>query len=277
MELKEILTKISSQKRNNRLNEIKNILTFLDINFSTQSYKYGENIVISFAGKIDKDVIFFAHHDISSNSREGANDNTSSVAVVIKVAQYLKNTSPLYNINIILNDNEEMLGALLNKKLKIPQIEKVIHYIGSYNYLKSVYKDKVAAIFDLELSRIGDSIYIPNKSRNVLCSQNLINYLKNICGLSNNIYFEIPVMDTDMISVRTTGLNGVVFGAIPQFEALHYYNELPSKKGDLSIMPANWKNIHTNRDTICSIQEKSLKMVYDFIVVLISNLDLLNL
>lgn len=276
MKIKEILRELISNDRDNRasyiIDRIRNSNCQPNI-FDTQNCK---NIEFVKFGKIDKDIIFFSHYDISKETIEGANDNSSSVAVLLKLVEYINAISPYYNIRIIFNDKEEILGALLNKNLNSKDLAKIITNVGSFQYLKSFdNKSNILAIFNLELSGIGDTLYFATKSGLVNCDKRLIDFLEFICQKESMRYIKIPVLNSDMISIHTLSLNGVVFGAIPQHEAIIYSDRYKDTNYKDEI-PSVWKNIHSNKDNYFSIQERALSNVYNLTTKIIENLESLS-
>jgi len=261
---------IIARKRDGRLERIIDILDKKGINHSVFTYDRGKNIEISFKGEIDKDIIFFAHHDISSHTDEGANDNTSSVAALIELAESLAQRKPLYNIKIVFTDNEEALGGLLNGSENLDRLTKIISAVGSFNYLKNVSdKSKIVTIFNLELCGIGDSIMIAEYSGRVKSADRSVIFIENIAKLYNYKYIKTSVTNSDMLSAHVMGIPGILIGIIPFSEA-QYYNR---SEENIKDMPSVWKNIHSNRDNITAIQERSLVMMYKFLDRVVDNLD----
>jgi len=253
---------IIAQKRNGRIERIIDILDKKRINHSVLTYNSGKNIEISFKGEIDKDIIFFAHHDISSQTSEGANDNSSSVAVLIEFAELLVAYKPFYNIKIVFTDNEEILGGLLCGTENIDKLTKIITAVGSFDYLKK-YSDrsKIVSIFNLELCGIGDSIMIAEYSGKVKSSDRLVVFIENIAKSDNYKYVKTSVANSDLLSSYVLGIPGILIGIIPYSEAQYYNCSVENKKD----MPSVWKNIHSDKDNIAAIQERALVMMYKFL------------
>ncbi|HOV15277.1 MAG TPA: M28 family peptidase, partial [Spirochaetota bacterium] len=224
MEIKEILKNLVKTDRNNRANFIVDYIKSINEKVNIFSYKNGKNIeFIKYGQNRDKDIIFFSHYDISKETMDGANDNSSSVAVLLKLIEYLNHVNPYYNIRLIFNDKEEILGALLNKNLDLTDLSKIITNVGSFQYLKSfTNKNNILAIFNLELSGIGDVLYFATKSGLVNCNENLINFLEFVSKKENIKYLKLPILNSDMISIHTLSLKGVVYGAIPEYEGKNY-------------------------------------------------------
>lgn len=262
---------------NERCNYIIKFLDNLKVNYNILKYQYGCNIeYIKYGKNSDKELIFFAHYDVYTDSFEGANDNTSSVAILLNIIDFISNYDCLYTVKIVFVDKEEIIGALLNTQINQKNFDSIIQMTGSYQYLKNYKnKDNIVSIFNLELSGIGDSIFFAKNSGFVSCDKNMLNFLKIISNNYDFKFVEIPFLASDMISIRTTGFNGVVYGAIPEFEGIKY-NEKYLSTNNNDYLPISWKNIHSKRDNIFTIQEKSLQMIYKFTILIIKNLDLIK-
>lgn len=268
MEIKNIVKELCETKSNERIDYIVSYLRQNNISFNVLKYQNGKNIEINKTGKSNKCVIFMAHHDIYSNIIEGANDNTSSVAVLLSLCKFLYFYDASYMIKIVFNDKEELLGGILNKNISIDKFGMILNNTGSFQYLKNniFKKNEILGIFILELSGIGDSLYFAKKSGNVECSSLLNKFLKKVADLNNYRYLEVPILNSDMISVRSLDFTGTVIGATPYIESLNNMN---------NEYPHIWEKIHTSRDNFFSIQESALNMVYNFLIKLIENLNIL--
>lgn len=267
MDIKEIVSSIIKSK--NRVDYIKEFLKNNNINFKEISYQFGINIEVTINGEKDKEIIFFAHYDISTYTDEGANDNTSSVAVLLALLLYLRDKKFLYTIKIVFNDKEEVVGGIIHNNISNEKLINIIEKIGSFDYLKHhTNKEKNIGIFILELSGIGDSIFISKNSGKINCSNKLIEFTLNVAKNNNFNHIVIPVPYSDMVSVHTLNYNGVVIGTIPYYEALNYSNNKEN-------YPSVWKNIHSKKDNIFTIQEKSLNLMLNFVICLIENFKLL--
>lgn len=274
MEIKTIVEELCSLKSNNRADYIASFLRQNNIEHNVQKYPHGLNIETIKTGiNPNQEIIFFSHYDIFDAQFEGANDNTSSVAVLLTIVKFLYFYEPYYTIRLVFNDNEEIIGGLHFSSF-IDMINSIIEKVGSFQYLKNIEnKNRIKAIFILELSGIGDSIYVANKSGNINCDDNLNNFLFNISKNIKLDFLEIPISLSDMVSVKTFGLKGTVFGAIPYIEGKNYLENIKKKGVSKESYPHIWKNNHTSLDNSYMIQEKSLSMIYNFIIEAIKNLD----
>lgn len=256
------------------------ILGFLDknlIKFSLNTYAYGTNVEIVKKSEMStKEIVFFAHYDIYTETG-GANDNTSSVAIMLSILQFLVTYDAPYTIRVIFNDKEEILGALLSRHYPIDKLKLIIENVGSYHYLKTCNKDSIAAIFILELSGIGDSIFVADRSGMIPCHAMLNKFCENIAREDEVPFLKIPIPASDMISVHMHGLPGTVLGAIPYREGIEYLSNIEKMGVIKEIYPYTWKKIHSRNDNHFTIQERALKLVYDFVINIIKKAERLTL
>lgn len=273
MEVKEIIKSLLQLRPENRANFIVDYLRNINVFYNVQNYHHGKNIeFVKYGENREKEIIFFSHYDISRETKDGANDNTSSVAVLLKIIEYVSQIDTPFNIRIIFNDKEEILGALLNKNIDIKSISKIINNVGSFQYLRNfTNRSNIVAVFNLELSGIGDILYFATKSGLVGCDENIIKFLEYICKKEQIEYIKIPILNSDMISIHTLSLRGGVYGSIPKHDALNFLNNY-SGNINKENMPSVWKNIHSDKDNYFTIQEKSLSNVYDFTTKIIDNI-----
>ncbi len=274
MELKKIVEELCSLKDIKRTDFIINYLRQNNIEFNILNYSCGINIEIVKKGLHSREFIFFAHHDIYSSLTEGANDNTSSVAVLLSLCKYLYFQNPDHSIRVVFNDREELLGGLLNKSIPREKLEIILENTGSYQYLKNYVYDKsdVAGIFILELSGIGDSLYFATRSGSVECDKSCNSFFRNIADRYKFKYIEMPVLNSDMISLKALGFEGALIGATPYNDSKTF---LQNSHGNNAAndYPYIWKKIHTSMDNYFSIQESALDMVYNFLIRIVENLD----
>ena len=282
MSLKQLVADLVSVGTNKRTEFIIDFLNFNKINYH-EYHNHGlvHNIEAAFQGtESDQRVIFFAHHDISNQTNEGANDNSSSVVVLLNLALFLKEHPPKLTVHLVFNDTEEILGALLNKNISLFALHKIVANAGSYHFLKKfAYKELIQGIFILELSGIGDAIFISESSGNVIADQQLNHFTEDLMKKNKIPSIIIPILSSDLISAHVHQLPGTVIGAIPYQQAQFFMTEINKnrKKGHhfffYEQIPAVWKNIHSQRDTIYTIQEKALQLVYQGGKKILQNLE----
>src|SRR4030042_5465289 len=102
MEIKEIVTEICKEPSNKRAAYIQSFLEKNSIFYTLQDFKFGKNIETVKNGTInDKEIILMSHYDIYNPASESANDNSSSVAILLKLAQYFKKNTPKYTTSLV--------------------------------------------------------------------------------------------------------------------------------------------------------------------------------
>ncbi|HBD95823.1 MAG: hypothetical protein A2015_01875 [Spirochaetes bacterium GWF1_31_7] len=269
MEIKEIVSNII---KFDKINKIKYICSFLDVlhlDYKVHTYrKKITNIEVIKKGDADcDDIIFLAHYDISQKTVEGANDNASSVAVLLKICTVLHTLSAKSTIRIVFNDNEELLGALNGYGYDREFISKIIANVGSYQYLKNYYDiKKIKHCIILELCGIGDSVFIAEKSGGAPTDELLNAKLHTIGNTTNINTFSIEIPSTDMVSVNFFNVSGSVIGAIPYYQAKNY-----KESHDKRNQPGVWSNIHSTRDNLFAINHRALDMCYRFVLKIIND------
>ena len=77
------------------------------------------------------------------------------------------------------------------------------------------------------------------------------------------------------MSIDYFNLRGAVFGAIPIIESRNYLNVLQEKGDSKDVYPHVWKKNHTPMDNFFSIQDKALKMIYNFSIKIIESIKII--
>ncbi len=275
MEIKEIVAEICRQPFNKRSSYIQNFLEKNSIFYTLQDFKSGINIETVKNGTVkDMEIILMSHYDVYNKAAENANDNSSSVAVLLKLAEYFKKNTPKYKISMVFNDNEEILGGLSAYSDSINDVQSILDKSGSYYYLKNHHnKEKILFVIILEMSGIGDSIFIASNSGNFICNGLINEYCAEIARSNKFLYNVMPVLQSDYISASILKLKGTVIGAIPYYDAKTYIENYKKYGFKKDIYPHTWKKNHTSMDKVFSIQDKSLRMIFNYLINLINNFE----
>lgn len=266
MKIKDIIRELIVCGRD-RTRYISEYLASLGLHFTIQEYFDGQkNIEFSVSNDNAKqDIIFFAHHDISLKTNEGANDNTSSVAVLLALAKIIAGQTFAHNIRFVFTDNEELLGAL--SPLTTPdKLQQIMPHVGSFMYL-SKYADKknIRHVIVTELLGIGDAVYVASQSGSVMTDVELNRKIFELAQADNFRTVQLKLPSTDMLSAKVFGLSGTVVGAIPYYQAQNYVKQADQ-------LPAVWQNIHSEKDNLFAVQENALEMMKAFLLCLIEKL-----
>ncbi len=270
MDVMEILRKLTLTGAENRASFIENFLSTNSIKFSSLEFHNGKNIEVVIPGKNrEREALFFAHYDISKHTKEGANDNSSSVAILLKIITDKIRETQL-TIRIVFTDREEDIGALLSKNISFENIKNIVTNIGSFDYLKNhCDRSKIAALFNIEMSGIGDTIFLSNKSGNVLCDKGMISKLELIAFKNSKKTTLVNLPYTDILSSHILSIKGVAIGVVPLDDAIKI-------KTDREHLPSIWKNNHTIYDSFSLIKKESLLLIIDFIKLIVKNLSEFN-
>ncbi len=266
MSIKDILCNLIACGRN-RTAYIQEYLTSLGLHPVVQEYSVGQKNIEFFTSndKEKQDIIFFVHHDISLKTKEGANDNTSSVAVLLALAKIICKQTFAYNVRFVFTDNEELLGAI-STSITSDKLRQIMPHVGSYMYLnKFPDKEKIRHIIVMELSGIGDSVYVASQSGNVITDSELNEKIFDVAQRNNFQIVQLKLPSTDMLSVKVFNLSGTVIGAIPYYQAQNY---LMQEKQ----LPTVWRNIHSEKDNLFAIQDKALEMMKNFVLCILEEL-----
>jgi len=275
MEIKEIVTEICREPSNKRAAYIQSFLEKNSIFYTLQDFKFGKNIETVKNGTInDKEIILMCHYDTYNPASESANDNSSSVAILLKLAQYFKKNTPKYTTSLVFNDNEEILGGLSAYSDSIKDVQSILDKSGSYYYLNNHHnKEKILFVIILEMSGIGDSIFIASNSGNFLCNSLINEFCTETAKNFSFLYNVMPVLQSDYISIHIMKLKGTVIGAIPYYDAKTYIENYKKYGFKKDIYPHTWKKNHTSMDKVSSIQEKSLQMIFNYLIKMINNFE----
>jgi Zn-dependent M28 family amino/carboxypeptidase len=250
------LIRIAKSERSQRLAAITNILNEQNIPYRVQNFDSGKNIIITFSGRSDLDMIFMAHHDIASGTMQGANDNTASVAILIALSEWLKTQNLHYNIHIALTDHEERIGAMLSENVSNEDRFRIITSVGSYQLLKTFSPARVRAVINLEMSGIGDKLFFAESSGNVPCSASLNSRLAEAADILHIPHSSIKISNSDLLSVHVRKMCGTVIGALPSSENVKF--------GSYDI-PKEWATMHSPQDTVDKIDTDSMNMILNFL------------
>lgn len=256
MTIKKLVYDMSMLPYKKRPYFIINYLESKNIMFNIQKFNGFRNIEVVFPGKFEKSILFSAHFDISTNTIQGANDNTSSVAVLLTLCDILKNQNYQLNktVRILFNDNEELLGSFYTPDILKSKLKDIINNTGMYNYMK-VNHTLIEESYILELSGYGDSFFVANKSGGIKTDVELN---MKIYHYTNENCFFLSTPSTDHItSFFFDNLKSTVVGKINSNEAENWKNY--KKK------PLSWERIHTKNDTIDYINENSLLSMLNLI------------
>lgn len=153
--------------------------------------EYTRNLIISFNSQIIKDrIILSAHYDIVNGSM-GANDNGSSIVILLKLAKYLKEKNTKLPIDIVFFDKEECGSK------------------GCSDFIDE-YKEKIKVAINLDVCGCGENIVILDECKDSDIPLNIINKAKENGFIFTDLF---PYGDARMMSEK--GVNNISISVFP--------------------------------------------------------------
>lgn len=239
------------------------------------SGKMGVNIVLTF-GNGTRDILATAHYDCVRNS-PGANDNASSISVLLDLAQRLKAYRPNNKIKVVFFGDEEPEG--------------LTWLVGSTAYVKAHGTNNLIGVYNLELSGYGDMVAIWPVTKEVQESPVLNNLRQTLQekGYAYGEASELPVFNSDHAPFRKVGFKGAFsLSLIPSQdeEAIRRFAEAHSSKikimvgawlrklGKESHLPLLFQRYHSPEDKSIYLEERALRLMSDVIYHVVTNLDI---
>lgn len=234
----------------------------------------GVNVVLVF-GEGNRDILATAHYDCAKNS-PGANDNASSVSVLLDLSKRLKSYRPKNRIKIVFFDAEEPVGMRWR--------------LGSTAYIREHGINNLIGVYNLELCGMGDTVGIwpvTKESEGSLALSNLRQTLEEK-GYAYREAGKLPFFHSDHTSFRKAGFNGAFsLSVVPHddMEAIRKFAESYHSKAGMVIMwylgklglrfkiPLMFQHYHSPEDKSDYLSEEALRLMSDVIYYAITNLD----
>lgn len=279
----DIVKKLENKSNYERRNEIIQILKDKKNNFILENYNFqgrkriskdqkkilfgnkgrkGTNIIVEL-GKGSKYIIVSAHYDAVRNS-PGANDDASGVAVLIKLAEKLKNKKLNNKIKLIFFGDEE------NGRL------------GSLCYIKKHGFKDLIGIYNLELVGMGDCIGLwPITRKNK--KSFLLDEIEKVAN-NKDIYIErvgqLPAFYGDDKSFRDNGFKhsfsiSAVFKKDKDKIKKFVKSSIPMIliRYSLGLVPKMFKLYHSTEDKSKYLNESAMEMTLNLILETLINID----
>ena len=238
--------------------------------FSRQEQRFPRisNLIVDFSSSPrDKYLLFSAHQD-AVNSSPGANDNASSIAVLIELCRRLKGRD--LPVRVVFFDREEAW-------FRTPLLR--LGLLGSFSYVLGNDVKRVLAAFNLEFCGLGDSLAIwPVKPREiplpaVRCAQRSASLL-NVPSRSGHLPWVF--LSSDHLPFRLAGVrNSVTLSLLPaeQLPVLEaFVRSLSVPKllsGHRPPLPGVLGRIHKSVDDSSTLSEDSLELMVSLLVQII--------
>lgn len=234
----------------------------------------GANIIVSF-GIGTTDILATAHYDCVRNS-PGANDNASSISVLLDLARRLKTYRPTNKIKVVFFGDEERVG--------------LTWLVGSTAYVKAHGVDNLIGVYNLELSGYGDMVAIWPVTKEVE-GNFVLNGLRQTLedrGYAYGEAGELPFFNSDHAPFRKAGFKGAFsLSVIPSQdeEAIRRFAESHGSKIRIMIgawlrklgrdpeLPLLFQRYHSAEDKSVYLEERALQLMSDVIYYAVTNLD----
>ena len=257
---------ISKVNKFERREALIKILKKNDLKYKMQHEKFRnhfvENIIVPFNSEIKlPKLIIGAHYDNIEGS-SGANDNASGVSILIEVAKYLKLNRVNRPIELVFFDREEYEDR------------------GSEQYILNTGRENIYAMINIDTCGFGDMMLIgPKKNLGVMKEKKIISE-----GLLHKEYIEIikRTPGSDDRSFEAENIPNISIGVVPKGDVeiiqklikLELENRVPTK--DLIPNPPEFMStVHNgDRDCIEIVEESSMKIVLDFIINILKELEI---
>jgi len=262
----EYVKKLEGKTNDGRKEALINILNKKKHNIIKESYPvfgdFGENISVEI-GQGKKEILLTAHYDVFKNS-PGANDNASSIAVLIDALDRLRNYKPRNKIKVIFFGDSETGG------------------VGSKYHVAVYGITNIVAVYNLALTGMGDVVGVWPISYEIGGSKALKN-LRQVLK-KNKIRYEeaekLPLFFSDHEPFRNAGLmDAFSLSLVPNkdMEATKKFVENAGAKGFWMYLtgkiPLMFKLYHTKNDTSKYLKESSLKLMSDVVYKATLRLD----
>lgn len=154
--------------------------------------EYTRNLIISFNSQIIKNrIVFSAHYDIVNGSM-GANDNGSSIVILLKLAKYLKEKNTKLPIDIVFFDKEECGSK------------------GCSDFIDE-YKEKIKVAINLDVCGCGENVVILDECKDIDIPFDIINKAKEKGFIFTDLF---PYGDASMMSEK--GVNNISISVFPE-------------------------------------------------------------
>ena len=268
--LMEHVKALENEDRAARGRELQSRLEAQGISPEVQGWRFPrtKNFVVDFTpDRHEKRLLFSAHYDAVKN-RPGANDNASSVAVLLGLCQLLRDTR--VPVRVVFFDREAAW-------FRTPFIR--LGLLGSMYYVFSNNLENIEAVYNLEFCGLGNSLGIwPIKSK-----QKDIPAVRNAEKAAAKLNTEARTADvpgfllsSDHLPFRLRGVaNSVTLSILPadQLLMLEQFISNLSIPGLLSgqrpAMPGVLATIHKDSDNSSLINEKSLRLMLSLLLEII--------
>lgn len=270
LRLLEHVAALENKSRVTRGRELQSRLEAQGINAEIQEWRFPRitNLVVDFShNPNERRLLFSAHYDAVKNS-PGANDNASSVAVLVGLCQQLRNVQA--PVRVVFFDREEAW-------FRTPFVR--LGLLGSLYYVFRNDLHNIEAVYNLEFCGLGDSLSIwpvKGKKKDTLAVKiaekaaatlNMEVKLAHVPGL---------LLSSDHLPFRLRGVsNSITLSLLPADELPmleQFVSNLNVPRlliGRRPTMPGVLSRVHKDSDDSSRLSEDSLRLMLSLLVEII--------
>jgi hypothetical protein len=261
---------LEGKKSHERGNEILCIIEDMGIKPLIQTCRWtrSKNIIVDFGTEPQQNyTLFSAHYDVIKGS-PGANDNASSVAVLLGLCNKLRNRQK--GVRIVFFDREESW-------LRTPIIS--LGLLGSLSYVFKADLRHLETVYNIEFCGQGDYLAIwPVKGKEIhLGAVRQVEKVASSLGLPcKTAHIPWVFLSSDHLSFRLRGIPNAITlsllpsGKIPVLERLiEDLSLIKLVTGGKPRLPEPLKHIHSIEDTSSRLDEGSLELMLSLVLRLI--------
>lgn len=228
-----------------------------------------------------------AHYDCVSGS-PGANDNGSSVFLLLNAAKKMMDNPRLYNTRIIFTGNEELVSGQGVKEQGAYPLGLGLKSLGCLDddiyVLDCMGRGDTLILSDVGLYSGGNKTLMEKNRRIYERAVDICRGLK-IAGKEAG-FFSLPVPYGDNAGLSAAGLSVQAVTVLPGNEALKFYQAIRNIKGKKPVAfskefleknagikeayPATWRLINTPRDDIHCLNQEAFDLAFSFIWALVT-------
>lgn len=272
LNLLEHVKALENKNRVNRGNEIYSRLKSLGVNVRVQKWLFPQmaNFIVDFSPDVSKrHLLFSGHYDAVKNS-PGANDNASSVAVLLGLCQELRDVS--VPVRVVFFDREEAWFRTPFLRLGL---------LGSLYYVLRNKLSNIEGVYNLEFCGLGDSLAIwpiNEKGEDIAVVQFAE---KAATKLNTNIAkAQVPklLLGSDHLSFRLAGVsNAVTLSLLPEEQLaiikkfISDFSILRLLSGRVPELPGVIAMRHTSMDDSSQLNENSLRLMLSLLLEIVND------
>jgi len=199
------------------------------------------NVYAFFKGEnsANETIVFLAHHDIVNLNSENCQDNTASVCNLLHLCNILKGEKLNRNVLVVFTDAEEIVSYKTCGAKRLA----ILSNLGMFG--------KVIKAINLELTAIGECLWVSSVKSNILMNEMQIKYNAEIVKTPYN----------DAFVLEDNGMNSVCIGT------------LTNRDLDIALLYNfcnTWSLCHKDFDTIEGANAEDMKRFVENVLLKIA-------